>query len=160
MSTQLRESMSKAEQILYDNCIIQLNNLFKMEQYTNQVSPEQLAAQQAYKVAKDTLKSFIKHRSLEQKETKVLRKRDKTNNTSYCSTAQLKHAINRNDLRHLYLAYAIIRHKYGGYTKLRAMYPMPEGIFNIGELNIPGINNKYLQTLYENHAPKTIHINP
>ena len=113
-----------------------------MEQNTRQVSPEQLAQHKAYKQSKESFRAAISELVVLQKLEKLNRRPDNKSGTSM-SGAQTRHHLNRVDLRHLYVAYSLMRQTHGGYKK-------DHGV------NHKLINKDYITKLMEIHGPKTV----
>ncbi len=61
--------------------------------------------------------------------------------------------FNRKLLRHLYVAYAIMRQTYGGYTK----FPLNGYDVLKGTAVIEGINADFLSALISTHGPKVVY---
>jgi len=123
-----------------------------METNQQQLSPEVLAAQKAYKQQKDRFKSDIKRLSEEQTCIKLNRK---TVNFGTglrkleSSDATRMVEINKVDLRHMYIAYNQFRTKYGGYTKLLPAVTLKQA---------EKINPQYLQEILKRYAPETVYL--
>lgn len=81
---------------------------------------EQTPEQKAYKQAKENFKKKIKEAELAQRTYKDNRKtvRFVGVRTMPANEASARHAHNRFSLKHMYLAYAIMRAQFGGYTKI------------------------------------------
>jgi hypothetical protein len=126
-----------------------------MEQQT-QLTEQQLAAQRAYKTSKESFRKAIKELIADQQQLNTELRRP---HTRYMGNEQQRRAVNRVDLRHLYLAYALMRQKYCGYTKLNALWPkMPtQGVWTVNLIEIKGINIDYLIKTIEKHGPKTVY---
>ena len=82
-----------------------------MEFNQQQLDPAILAEQKAYKASKESFRAAIKTLANEQKDIKPLRKRDARDGVLTPDTAASTHRLNRWELRHLHIAYALFRGK-------------------------------------------------
>jgi hypothetical protein len=109
-----------------------------------QIDPVVAQARKDYKDSKDRFKFDIREMVQNQKNYKAHRSGEYSQGEQ--SKNQSLHAINRKDLRHWYVAYAVFRQLYGGYTK-NPEYP---GFMD-------KINDNYLQEIIKKYVPKTVY---
>lgn len=123
--------------------IFKFKSNIDMEQSTSHIAPEVLAAQKAYKQSKDALKNKIKEMAAAQKELSAeLRKPH--GSISNAGMAQASRRLNRIELHHYYMAYAMLRVKHGGYTK------------GLKAGSIKGLDDKRIDKILKQYEPKTV----
>jgi len=113
-----------------------------MEHQTSQLSPEMLAAQKAYKSSKENFRNQIKKLAADQKELNLQLHRPH-GSIANVGMKQTSKRLNRHELRHLHLAYAMTRTQYGGYKKNP-------------KVSMEGISMKYIDKLMAQYGPKTV----
>jgi len=115
-----------------------------MEHQTSQLSPQELAAQKAYKISKENFRKQIKALAADQKELNLQLHRPH-GSIANVGMKQTSKRLNRYELRHLHLAYAMTRIQYGGYKKNP-------------KVSVDGISMKYIDKLMAQYGPKTVSI--
>lgn len=137
----------------------QLKNNF-MEHEQIHLDPVQREAIKQYKLSKDRFKKDIAVLAAAQKEHREHRSVEYS--TGDQSRAQQAHAITRVDLRCYYIAYAVFRRLYGGYTKFPeqcdASMTTQEGLIAMMKddqlLQLP---YKYINQIVQTYVPKTVY---
>jgi hypothetical protein len=124
----------------------------------SQVDPAKLQAQKEYKQMKELFRSTI---YIAVKEQRIFKKQANAKGGEQSAASQSTVAINGFDLRCLYIAYALFRRFYGGYTKFPEPYSLltcqDNQLVKIHQGTDRPISEKYINDLIQKYVPKTVY---